>query len=88
MHKQPGWLYVGDGWLRYRDADGWTDQYLPAELVRGSEWPPPAPARSQGITEGGPDVAGTAVPPSPVRQSRARGLMGAGRHIGRHRARA
>lgn len=89
MHQQSGWLYVGDGWLRYRDADGWTDQYLPAELVRGSDWPPPAPDRSQGPTVGGTeDLVGAAVPPTPVRPSRVRGLLGAGRHIGRHRARA
>ena len=90
MHKQTGWLYVGDGWLRYRDTDGWTDQYLSAELVRGSDWPPPAPAaRSQDLSpRGADDSAGRAVPPSPVRPSRVRGLLGAGRHIGRHRARA
>ncbi len=67
MHKQTGWLYVGDGWLRYRDADGWTDQYLSAELVRGSDWPPPAPAtRSQDLSpRGTDDSAGRAAPPSP-----------------------
>ena len=90
MHQGTGWLYVGDGWLRYREADGWTDHYLSAELVRGSDWPPPAPtARSQDVSpRGGDNLAGTAVPPSPVRSSRVRGLLGAGRHIGRHRARA
>lgn len=43
MGKQPGWVYVGDGWLRYRDTEGWTEHYLEAEAVRGLDWPPVAP---------------------------------------------
>lgn len=32
-----GWYYVGNGRLRFMDADGWTDQY------RNIDDPPPAP---------------------------------------------
>jgi hypothetical protein len=24
---EPGWFYVGSGQLRYKDMDGWTDQF-------------------------------------------------------------
>jgi hypothetical protein len=24
---EPGWFYVGNGQLQYKDSDGWTDQY-------------------------------------------------------------
>ena len=43
MHAQPGWLYVGDGWLRYRDADGWTEHYMDTMDPRAQNWPPPEP---------------------------------------------
>lgn len=91
MLKQPGWLYVGDGWLRYRDADGWTDHYLPAESVRGLEWPPAAPEADVSATPlsdaGEPD--GQSEPTARVRAARVRGLLRAReRHTGRHRASA
>ena len=27
MRANPGWFYVGNGQLQYKDSDGWTDQY-------------------------------------------------------------
>ncbi len=79
MNNQEGWLYVGDGWLRYRDPDGWTDEYLSAELVRGKDWPPPPPeARSAGV------AAGTAALPPEAPSPRVRGRW----HLGRPRTRA
>jgi hypothetical protein len=44
MNDRPGWFYVGDGLLRYRDEGGWTEHFLEAELVRGLDGPPPPPA--------------------------------------------
>jgi hypothetical protein len=91
MHKQPGWVYVGDGWLRYADADGWTDHYLLAGLVHGSDWPLPAPAaRFRDRVGSAAGLASTAaVQPAPQPIARVRGLLGPGRsYIGRHRAEA
>jgi hypothetical protein len=25
--QEPGWFYIGNGQLRYKDSEGWTDQY-------------------------------------------------------------
>lgn len=41
--QQPGWFYVGNGQLRYKDGTGWTDQYQDLDgPKRASEAEPPA----------------------------------------------
>src|ERR1017187_2833245 len=53
---EPGWFYVGSGQLRYKDMDGWTDQFQdldgPAKgpAVGPDESPDvPGPITEQGI---------------------------------------
>jgi hypothetical protein len=41
--KRPGWYYVGDGKLRYRDDYGWTEFYMETSDPRAGRWPPPTP---------------------------------------------
>jgi len=41
---KPGWYYVGNGQLRYMDADGWTDQYKKIDdPYKKINDPPPQP---------------------------------------------
>jgi hypothetical protein len=41
--KPAGWYYAGDGKLRYRDDDGWTEFYMEMSDPRARDWPPPTP---------------------------------------------
>lgn len=51
MEKPAGWYYVGDGKLRYRDDNGWTDYFMPTTDPLAAKWPPPPPARPKSYVE-------------------------------------
>jgi hypothetical protein len=56
LDGEPGWFYVGNGELRYKDSDGWTDRYQdidgPAKTSDGE--PPTSPnAPGSGIAKEG-----------------------------------
>jgi len=40
---EPGWYYVGEGRLRYRDEHGWTAFEMDTQDGRAAEWPPATP---------------------------------------------
>jgi hypothetical protein len=49
---EPGWFYVGNGQLRYKDSDGWTDQYQDID----------GPAKTSDVgPSASPDVLGSGI---------------------------
>ena len=74
---EPGWFYIGNGQLQYKDSNGWTDQYQDIDgPAKTSDVEPPASADvlGSGIGE---SVRGTRHPSSLTRlcSSAAHGLI-------------
>jgi len=78
---EPGWYYVGDGKLRYRDEFGWTSEEMDTRDDRAAEWPPPSPEQLQVSLQGG---QAQRVPPG-RRAKRLSHLLRRTSSAGRHR---
>lgn len=80
-NTEPGWYYVGQGQLRYRDEVGWTAYEMDTRDVRAAEWPPPTPSEMlQELRASGVDHSSRKFP------NAIRRLRGVGRNAGRHRS--
>ena len=53
---EPGWFYIGSGQLRYKDTEGWTDQFQdldgPARVAPPVDVMSPDPAHAKGSPKG------------------------------------
>jgi hypothetical protein len=53
---EPGWFYIGSGQLRYKDTEGWTDQFQdldgPARLAPQVDVMSPHPADAKRAPKG------------------------------------
>jgi hypothetical protein len=63
---EPGWFYVGNGQLRYKDSDGWTEQYedldgppktAPVEPPASADVPGSGIGETEGVSGHHPSLA-------------------------------
>jgi cytoskeletal protein RodZ len=62
---EPGWFYVGNGQLRYKDSNGWTDKFQDIDAVSATQ---PINSQSSGPTD-------TAVSPNMKKPHRKRSTL-------------